>query len=130
MRETLSNNLRFAFSLFAKSLHPVLSQGLKIHEELAVQVKNQARELVRQVSINTSQEDFRKQIIRMPGIEEKSTCQLLERAFFRVVQDSELMRGVEITRFASMMNSSLLTGELLSQGQMVAYLTREQNELI
>ena len=40
------------------------------------------------------------------------------------------MNNVEITRLASMLNSSLLTGELLSQGQMVAYLTREQNELI
>ena len=40
------------------------------------------------------------------------------------------MKNVEITRLASMLNSSLLTGELLSQGQMIAYLTREQNELI
>ena len=40
VRETLNNNMRFALSLFAKSLHPVLSQGLKIHEELAVQVKS------------------------------------------------------------------------------------------
>ena len=54
--------------------------------------------------------------MRMPGVEEKSACLLLERSFYRVIQDSELMNNVEITRFASMLNSSLLTGELLSQG--------------
>ena len=75
--------MRFAISLFTRSLQPVLSQGLKIHEELSVQVRNQARELVRQVSINTTQEEFRKQLARMPGLQEKEACQLFEQVFQR-----------------------------------------------
>ena len=59
----------------------MLVSGLQIHEELAAQVRNQARELVRQVSINTSQEEFRKKCARMPGMQEKEACQLFEQAF-------------------------------------------------
>ena len=106
--------MRFAIALFTKSLQPVLSQGLKIHEELAVQVKNQARELVRQVSINTTQEEFRKKCARMAGQSEKEACQLFERVFQGSMMESDLMRSVQILTFTSMLNVGILTGEPLN----------------
>ena len=36
VKETLSENLKFAVTLFTHCLQPVLLQGLKIHEELAL----------------------------------------------------------------------------------------------
>ena len=44
--------------------------------------------------------------------------------------ESDLMKNVQIQQFTSMINSGVLTGEPLNQTQMVAYLTREQNELL
>ena len=40
IKETLNENLKFAVTLFTHCLKPVLLQGLKIHEELAMQVKS------------------------------------------------------------------------------------------
>ena len=71
IKETLNENMKFAVTLFTHCLQPVLLQGLKIHEELAVQVKGQARELVRQVSLNTSTETMRNLISKMVGLNEQ-----------------------------------------------------------
>ena len=46
------------------------------------------------------------------------------------MMESDLMKNVQIQQFTSMINSGVLTGEPLNQTQMVAYLTREQNELL
>ena len=69
----------------------MLLQGLKIHEELATQVKGQARELVRQVSLNTSTETMRNLISKMVGLDEQQAFQQLEAAVRTSRNESDLM---------------------------------------
>ena len=78
IKETLNDNLKFAVTLFTQCLQPVLLQGLKIHEELAIQVKNQAKELVRQVSLNTTTEQLRSLLSRMVGLNEQQSYEQFE----------------------------------------------------
>ena len=69
----------------------MLLQGLKIHEELATQVKGQARELVRQVSLNTSTETMRNLISKMVGLDEQQAFQQFEAAVRTSRNESDLM---------------------------------------
>ena len=69
----------------------MLLQGLKIHEELAAQVKGQARELVRQVSLNTSTETMRNLISMMVGLDEQQAFQQFEAAVRTSLNESDLM---------------------------------------
>lgn len=69
----------------------MLLQGLKIHEELAAQVKGQARELVRQVSLNTSTETMRSLISKMVGLDEQQAFQQFEAAVRTSLNESDLM---------------------------------------
>ena len=134
VKETLNENLKFAVTLFTQCLQPVLLQGLKIHEELALQVKGQARELVRQVSINTSTETLRDLIGKMPGLAEQQAYEQFDFAIRTCLNQSDLMGGqqssAQVTFFTVMINSGVLNGQPLSQAQMIAYLTPEQNEFL
>ena len=69
----------------------MLLQGLKIHEELAAQVKGQARELVRQVSLNTSTETMRTLISKMVGLDEQQAFLQFEAAVRTSLNESDLM---------------------------------------
>ena len=80
-------------TLFTSWLQPVLLQGLKIHEELAVQVKSQSRELVRQVSINTTTEDLRAMISKMIGLQEHQAYEQFSAAIHSRICESDLMNG-------------------------------------
>jgi len=52
VRQGLNFELKFALSLFARCITPVLKQGITIHDELANQVKLQAKQLFRSVQIH------------------------------------------------------------------------------
>ena len=94
-------------------------------------MKNQARELVRQVSLNTSTEQLRNLLSRMVGLNEQQSYEQFEQSLQTCLNESDLMGDkVQITSFTCMLNEGLLTGEPLNQAQMYAYLTPEQNELL
>lgn len=88
--------MKFAFSLFAHCITPVLQQGITIHDELANKVKLQSKQLVRQVSIHQSREDLRSQLQKLPGHNEADFCKKFSDYVYQALRSSELMRQVNI----------------------------------
>lgn len=77
-------------------------------------MKGQARELVRQVSLNTSTEELRSHLHKMVGLNEQEAYEQLIVSLETCLNNSDLMANVQVTNLTAMMNEGLLTGQPLS----------------
>ena len=69
-------------------------------------------------------------ISKMPGLGEQQAYEQFDFAIRTCLNESDLMGQVQVINFSVMLNSGILSGQPLSQAQMIAYLTPEQNEIL